>query len=544
MTAKTTQRDPIEQNDLCLTWPESDLDCWEDVCEGSQAVDNLREQAKAVINEDSAELVSDVWQLMFGLTPELADEIKAPLVLNRALLLSLSENKEFQKLRAYSELDPFLSTYGAIVLARELLDALQSMQGPDGAPLAGGIGQNEGEGQGEGKPGQGQGQPSKGKGQGKGEPQDGEGKGEDNQPQDGESEGEGDKAGNTECPLSDQDIRDVINKALGNTNEKVEDLNESQTTCGLQAGREAAHHGYNLDADRVLSIASTLEHNEKLKKISRLAGRIVNLSDGMRSKRVLDAPAEIHDVKLGNDITRLVPSELINLAIPELEDSFHQRYLDSTLQQYEIQGEGRAGKGPIVMCIDASGSMSDGGYYGYRDHEGVSAMYWANACFLAVAEMARRENRHLHVCWFDQCVFNDAHVDPSKDNFKTLTKYASTDPRGGTNFSAALDFALNVIEKEHQFGKADIIFVTDGLCHVDEDYVERFNKQRKERDINVFLALILHLHDDKEYERECASYQKQHEDWCDRSIVINRSDKKQGNVILAEHLLQVCTTGL
>ncbi len=75
---------------------------------------------------------------------------------------------------------------------------------------------------------------------------------------------------------------------------------------------------------------------------------------------------ELAGATMGNNISLLLPSEIQKLALPALRPLFYLQYIERTLLEYEVKGKSEQERGPLVLCIDVSGSMEAGGNAGPR----------------------------------------------------------------------------------------------------------------------------------------------------------------------------------
>jgi uncharacterized protein with von Willebrand factor type A (vWA) domain len=98
-------------------------------------------------------------------------------------------------------------------------------------------------------------------------------------------------------------------------------------------------------------------NNEILIAVAELYGRMDKHIRFERAKRVVGGQDEIVDITLGDDLRRVVSSELALLSDPETEDLFYAEYIAAELPIYTMVGEEHAGRGPIVLVVDESGSM-------------------------------------------------------------------------------------------------------------------------------------------------------------------------------------------
>lgn len=204
--------------------------------------------------------------------------------------------------------------------------------------------------------------------------------------------------------------------------------------------------------EQALSIADMWANNELLREVAALYGKLDRSFQFERARRIVGGADEIVDIKLGDELRRVLPSELALLADSDTEDDFYMRYFNSELAVYDTVGEEQAGRGPVVMCVDESGSMS-----GERN-------VWAKAIALCLLNICRREKRDFaYVAWAstNQC---DVHLFPAKKPLQAqdVVDCASHFFGGGTSPLTGLAAGIEVMSKAPEFKKADLVFVTDG----------------------------------------------------------------------------------
>jgi len=200
-------------------------------------------------------------------------------------------------------------------------------------------------------------------------------------------------------------------------------------------------------------------NNPLFMNIMEMAGRLNRVLIGLRAKNVHYARSEVVGITQGNDLSRVIPSELAMLELDE--DTFLMKFAKGELLQYKLQGNEKEGKGPIVVCVDFSGSMG-----GQRE-------VWSRAIALALMTQAREEARQFAACLFNHQVERQYDWEsPPKD----LLEFCSVASCGGTNFMSALDWASEMVVKGVG-EKSDIIFITDGEDGVDLKYIEEFKRK-------------------------------------------------------------------
>ena len=229
-----------------------------------------------------------------------------------------------------------------------------------------------------------------------------------------------------------------------------------------------------------LQLAESLHSNSKIREIARLAGRMQMMALNKRKNRTLHPPTEIVNVTLGNDLANLLPSELMLLADPATEDEFIQRFAEKRLMQYDLRGVEREGQGPIVVCIDESGSTA-----------GTVEM-WEKGIALSLFAIARREKRAFAVIHFGNA--NEITVRKwakAKDATPAeLVEMAQHFFNGGTDFERPLREAVQVMD-DAAFKKGDIVFITDGEAQISDEFLHgEFIRVKREKDFDVISVVI------------------------------------------------------
>lgn len=226
-----------------------------------------------------------------------------------------------------------------------------------------------------------------------------------------------------------------------------------------------------------LQLAEALQGNSKLKEISNNLGRMKKML-GKLNKKPSRYGNAICDVGIGNILNRILSSEKIYLLDPDLEYHFYKKFLGGSLLLYKTQGEEES-RGPIVICLDDSGSMR-----GFKD-------CWGKAICIAMLMLAMAQKRSFRCIIFSDGV--DAIFDFSKDDYTTekVIQLAEFFSSGGTSYHGALNEALKSIQ-ESKYNKADVLFITDGdpNGHLKEAFKTRFLSAKKEKEFYVEGMLI------------------------------------------------------
>jgi len=266
--------------------------------------------------------------------------------------------------------------------------------------------------------------------------------------------------------------------------------------------------------------ARYLTQDEGIKRLCELLGRMRQIELSERIERVktaalvhtalpdVHAREEIVGIRLGNDIEHALPSELALLADPETALLFDLKYVESALMCFDMQGMrdvceeveveqeqsvAEADKqGPMVICIDTSGSMS-----------GMPETV-AKAVALFLAARARESRRPCYLINFSTTIDT---LDLSGEvGMAALLRFLGMSFRGGTDVAPALEHALQVMEQD-AYRNADLLVISDFImAGLPEEFLARIEARRSEG--NRFHSLVvgdaymtqrLHTHFDNEW---------------------------------------------
>ena len=165
-----------------------------------------------------------------------------------------------------------------------------------------------------------------------------------------------------------------------------------------------------------------------------------------------------------------------------------RRFVEADLLQYAINANDKGARGPMVVCIDGSGSMAG-------DKE-----LWAKAVCLTLMETARRQRRHFRAIVFsggqrDLKTFDLLKM-PARGRLEAppidvadLVDFADYFPRGGTDFQGPLDAALEVLE-EKKLRRGDVVFITDGEAHVDPGWLAGFMSAKRRLEFKIYGVMV------------------------------------------------------
>lgn len=204
---------------------------------------------------------------------------------------------------------------------------------------------------------------------------------------------------------------------------------------------------------------------------------------------------EISGVKLGNDLENLLPQEFALLNDPDLEIFFDLKFVENRLFCFEKHGyisyaqekwreiereiekerskEIDEQKGPIIICVDTSGSMNG------------NPEIVAKALTLMLAARARKEKRACFLINFSSSV--DTMDLSNSKGITLLNNFLEMSFGGGTDVDIALKEGLKQMD-QNNYKKADLIAISDGCFMMSDNTIQnKINQKRKEE--NKFYLL-------------------------------------------------------
>lgn len=229
--------------------------------------------------------------------------------------------------------------------------------------------------------------------------------------------------------------------------EEQRDACEGLSGVGFAPGSSRGSGGPQ-EAGLARTLARRLKDDGRLRQIALLAGRFRRILARKKREKVRHGADDLADVETGSDLGRLLPVELAKLMHPKARLAMLRDLTEGTAMQYRLTGRETKGKGPLVVCLDKSGSMQG------------SSDIWATAVALALLDIAHRERRPFGVLCFDSHVRYEVLVKSGEALPADMLTVACS---GGTDIHLVLGRALQVIaENPGALRKADVVLITDG----------------------------------------------------------------------------------
>jgi uncharacterized protein with von Willebrand factor type A (vWA) domain len=285
-----------------------------------------------------------------------------------------------------------------------------------------------------------------------------------------------------------QQVSRAANESVKRNQQRIESSLQASLRDVDAAGNESESWGtqigggVRLSAGERIDLGRKLTANAKLKKLAQMVGRMRQQARALRRSLFERASSEMYDVSAGAELSRLLPHELSSLRHPVLKRDFARRYVDSELLQYALRDQEHKGRGPMIVCVDGSSSMA-----GEKE-------IWSKALSLTLLEIAQRQRRAFRSICFASADTPLQVLDlngrrryaAELDKILQLAEYF---PGGGTDFQKPLDAALTYL-RQVRFRRGDIVFITDGECSVDPQWLETFRETKERLGFALFSVLI------------------------------------------------------
>jgi uncharacterized protein with von Willebrand factor type A (vWA) domain len=269
----------------------------------------------------------------------------------------------------------------------------------------------------------------------------------------------------------------ALPSAAAGVSQKLEDTGEESHdwSTGLGAGGRSS-------PGQQIELGRRLARSPKLKRLAAIVGRMRQQALALRKRPFERSSEEVFEVRLGSDLERLLPPELLALHHPVLRRDFARRLVEGQLLSYSLRGADERGRGPMIVCLDGSGSMSG-------DKE-----IWSKAVALTLLEIARRQRRLFRFICFssaDTPLFT-LDLNPRERHEVQIDRaleVAEYFPGGGTDFEVPLDAAVDCL-RVARYRRGDVVLITDGECRVSPEWQARFRAEKDRLGFSLFSVLI------------------------------------------------------
>ena len=419
----------------------------------------LRTEEQGSINyEQFPELQQDIYDALYKYDPIVRKdwEIKREFLLNKRIMEELMLSPKYKELRVLTNLDVVNSVVGTELLSAEALELVKKNLAKEQEALQGLIDAGNALDDAMGTPG---------------------GKKDPNSMTLEEAKEKYEKAMEAfQAATTREEFKRNVNRIIANIKDSVQETSDLISNWGL-----GPSGGFEFrDPHEKMALLNRLRSG-KLVQIAKLIGRYRNLAQLHRKEKVKVGLDETYTTTQGNHLERLIPSELLRFLNKHTRAQVMSDFMESKTIEYQIRGKEKKGKGPIIICLDSSGSMS-----------GLPEI-WSKAVAMVLLEIAREQKRDFYCIHFSSG-YRELHVNEflkgqpfDIENAINMCEYFEN---GGTEFEPPLNLARQKIGTDSLYSKADVVFVTDGQSVVQDTWLVEFNKWKAENKVNIYSVLI------------------------------------------------------
>lgn len=210
---------------------------------------------------------------------------------------------------------------------------------------------------------------------------------------------------------------------------------------------------------------------ESLKKLALLIGRVGEDVTKTRGRFSVASKSDIEGITVGNNLSALLPSELVLLSEKATQDVFFMNFAEKRLQVFASASQASRPDdhkdGPVIICVDESSSMS-----GEPLQVAIQLAY-------AVTIIAKRRHREVLIV-----AYSDSHkmmrVDSLGKDRSELLEFLSNVSMGGNNENAMFEWLFqDIMPGEKKFDTADILCISDFGWVAIDDSVKRLIDEQK-----------------------------------------------------------------
>lgn len=275
-------------------------------------------------------------------------------------------------------------------------------------------------------------------------------------------------------------ISSVIQEAVKEAGEKLNNMMN-----GLNAGAGDKEETFN-DAIDLADLYTSLATNRGLSSLIELVGKL-KLNTSFLPAMHIGEPEEVSEVELGDEIEKTLPSDM-GLMFGEDEEFFNfmQKLENKELVQYQTVTHKSPGMGPIVICLDDSGSMS----YSMKGSQHTRDQ-WAKSLAIAIYIQSIKENRPCAIVKFSVMTKLLVPERMGRLDANLIDELQQSYYGGGTNFGLAWDRAIEFITSDFEgkdFRDADIVFITDGDGGFDPSKITADKIDHNIRLVTIFIG--------------------------------------------------------
>lgn len=270
----------------------------------------------------------------------------------------------------------------------------------------------------------------------------------------------------------------AVSKALKQSTKEVDELNNMQSALGL--GGNGPNES-SVPPTQIAELFNKIKNSEYLRRITELAGRYRRSAQAKQRTKASHGMDDMVGVAMDGDVGRLLPLERAMLADEDFELDAMRRLVERQSMCREYRGVEKLAKGPIVVCVDESGSMSG------------EPVHNAKAFALAMAWIAQHQRRWCALIGYAGGTKGNVLVlPPGKWDRNALCDWLEHFYGGGTT----MDVPLKELPTDYweaikaPKGKTDLVIITDAIVNVPTEMERTFLDWKHREQVKTFTLVI------------------------------------------------------
>lgn len=272
----------------------------------------------------------------------------------------------------------------------------------------------------------------------------------------------------------DEHLTDRVENMLENSKDKAKLIKKSLLSLNMQGGNRLDH----VPISAQMELANRLQENKQLQKIAELTGRFKRIARNKQRQKEKITMAR-KEVTLGQEVARLLPIEQANLLLPHYKLDFLRRFSEQQTLIFDKKGKDRRGRGPMIICIDESSSMT-------------TLKAQSKAFCLALLSIAHKQKRDLAIIPFASDLGEIRQFHKGRATTDEILTFSDSFLGGGTNYEKPLLASLDILSQS-KFNLADVLFVTDGTSFLSSQFIQEFNAIKKKRKFTCTAIVLTNL---------------------------------------------------
>lgn len=236
-------------------------------------------------------------------------------------------------------------------------------------------------------------------------------------------------------------------------------------------------------ADDIMELVAYIQDNPDLLSFFDMLGWAEQVIESETKNKVVGKDNLVDYLRGELDLERMAPEEFVPLSLepghPLMMDFLARANGDILILEFE--GEEAAGKGPVVLVKDVSGS-TQGDVFNMESAIGFSLGQY----------MAREKRRFVEIPFSGPGQFHifDPGPDPIK-NIKAILAHLQTGYFGGTEPYAPLTKAIEIIKTDPDFKKGYVLMLTDGaFSPPPPSFLKVLNEAREDPGLELYTVVI------------------------------------------------------